>query len=71
VITDYKNLEYFALIKELSRHQARWNKSFSRFDFKIIYRPGKAGGKSDALTGRLGDLLKERDLSDEHNQHQH
>jgi hypothetical protein len=29
VITDYKNFEYFALIKELSRRQARWNEFFS------------------------------------------
>ena len=33
----------------------------SRFDFKIIYRPGSVGGKLDALTRRSGDLPKEGD----------
>lgn len=28
----------------------------SRFDFKIVYRPGKLGGKPDALTRRSEDL---------------
>jgi len=30
----------------------------SRFNFKIKYRRGKAGGKPDALTRRSGDLPK-------------
>ena len=34
-------------------------------DFKIVYRPGKAGGKLDALTRRSGDLPKEGDETDE------
>jgi hypothetical protein len=42
--------------KLLNRQQTRWAEYLSRFNFKIIYRPGKAGGKPDALTGRSGDL---------------
>ena len=45
-------------IKLLNCRQARWFEFLSRFDFKIIYRPGKAGAKPDALTRRSGDLSK-------------
>lgn len=56
VITDHKNLEYFTTTKQLSRRQARWSEFLSRFQFQISYRPGKQGGKPDALTRRSGDL---------------
>jgi len=69
VITDHKNLEYFTTTKQLSRRQARWNEFMSRFDYKIAYRPGKLGGKPDALTRRSGDLPQERDTNDEHSQY--
>ena len=58
VITDHRNLEYFMSTKQLSRRQARWSEFLSRFNFKIVYRPGKQGAKPDALTRRSGDLLK-------------
>lgn len=56
VLSDHKNLEYFTTTKLLNRRQARWSEFLSRFNFKIKYRPGKAGGKPDALTRRSGDL---------------
>ena len=58
VLSDHKNLEYFTTTKLLNRRQARWSEFLSRFNFKIKYRPGKAGGKPDALTRRSGDLPK-------------
>lgn len=61
VLSDHKNLEYFMSTKMLNRRQARWSEFLSRFNFKIIYRPGKAGAKPDALTRRSGDLPKEGD----------
>lgn len=61
VLTDHKNLEYFMTTKNLNRRQARWAEYLSRFDFKIVYRPGTAGGKPDALTRRSGDLPEEGD----------
>lgn len=61
VLSDHKNLEYFMSTKLLNRRQARWSEFLSRFDFKITYRPGKAGGKPDALTRRSGDLPDEGD----------
>jgi hypothetical protein len=61
VLSDHKNLEYFMSTKLLNRRQARWSEFLSRFSFRIVYRPGKAGGKPDALTRRSGDLTREGD----------
>jgi len=47
--------------KLLNLRQTRWAEFLSRFNFKIQYRPGKAGGKPDALTRRSGDLPAEGD----------
>ncbi|KAI0993387.1 Transposon Tf2-6 polyprotein [Podosphaera aphanis] len=55
VISDHKNLEYFMSTKTLNRRQARWSEFLSRFNFVITYRPGKLGGKPDALTRRSED----------------
>jgi transposase InsO family protein len=64
VLSDHKNLEYFTTTKLLNRRQARWSQFLSQFDFRIVYRPGKSGGKPDALTRRSGDLPKEGDNDD-------
>jgi hypothetical protein len=56
VLSDHKNLQYFTTTKQLSHRQARWAEYLSRFNFKIVYRPGKQGGKPDALTRRSQDL---------------
>jgi len=69
VLSDHKNLEYFMITKLLNRRQARWSEFLSRFDFRITYRPGKAGKKPDALTWRSGDLPKEGDERLLANQH--
>ena len=61
MLSDHKNLEYFMSTKLLRCRQARWSEFLSRFNFRIIYRPAKAGGKPDALTRRSGDLPKEGD----------
>jgi len=61
VLSDHKNLEYFMSTKLLNRRQVRWSEFLSRFDFRIVYRPGKACGKPNALTRRSGDLPEEGD----------
>ena len=61
VLTDHKNLEYFTTTKLLDRRQTCWSQFLSQFNFVIVYRPGKARGKPDALRRRSGDLLKEGD----------
>ena len=48
-------------IKELSERQARWKILLSQYSFRIEYRPGKEGGKQDALTRRAGDLPRAGD----------
>ena len=61
VITDHRNLEYFMTTKLLNRRQARWSEFLSRFNFKIVFRPGHQGSKPDALTRRSADLPREGD----------
>ena len=46
-----------------NRHQARWAEKLSKFDFVIVFRPGKQGGKLDALSRRL-DYMAENSASD-------
>jgi RNase H-like domain found in reverse transcriptase/Reverse transcriptase (RNA-dependent DNA polymerase)/Integrase zinc binding domain/Chromo (CHRromatin Organisation MOdifier) domain/Integrase core domain/Retroviral aspartyl protease len=52
IITDHKNLLWFTETKVYNRRQARWAEKMSRFDFVIMFRPGKLGGKPDALSRR-------------------
>lgn len=52
VLTDHKNLEYFATNKQLNRRQIRWAETLADFNFHIRYRPGSRGGKPDSLTRR-------------------
>jgi hypothetical protein len=40
VVTDHKNLEYFATTKLLTRHQVRWSEYLSQFNLIIRFRPG-------------------------------
>ena len=61
VVTDHKNLEYFATTKLLSRRQARWSEFLSAFNMVIRFRPGKLGAKPDAMTRHLGVYPKEGD----------
>jgi len=51
--TDHKNLEYFMMAKKFNHHQARWSLYLARFDFKLVYCPGRSIGKPDALSQRL------------------
>ena len=71
VLSDHKNLEYFISTKLLSQRQARWSEFLLWFNFRIIYRLGKAGAKLDALTRRSVYLPKEGDKYNEHTRFQH
>lgn len=68
ILSDHKNLECFTTTKKLNRRQARWNEFLADFNFKIVFRPGKQGGKPDALTRISGD--KPSDGNDERTRHQ-
>jgi hypothetical protein len=63
VFTDHKNLEYFTTTKVLSRRQARWSEYLSAFNLLIHFRPGKLGGKPDALTRRWDVYGRDTDSS--------
>src|SRR6266705_123515 len=56
VLTDHKNLEYFATKRQLNQRQVRWSGFMAQFPWYAEYQPGRLGGKPDALTRRSGDL---------------
>ena len=61
ILIDHKNLVPFMTKKKLNERQVRWKQLLSQFDFKIEYRPGKEGGKPDALTSGPGYLPTQED----------
>ena len=54
ISTDHRNLEQFLQKspRVLTGRHARWLLFFSRFNLKIVYRPGVQNGKADALSRR-------------------
>jgi hypothetical protein len=50
VVTDHKNLEYFATTKLLTRRQVRWSEYLCHFNMVIRFHPARLGRKPDALT---------------------
>jgi len=67
VFSDHRNLLWFTETKVYNRQQARWVEKLSQFDFKIVFRPGKQGGKPDTLSRRsdytLGKDANERTMT--------
>ena len=61
VLMDHKNLEYFATKWQLNQREVRWSGFMVQFPWYAEYRPGRLGGKPDALTRRFEDLPKEGD----------
>jgi transposase InsO family protein len=52
VWTDHKNLEAFKSPQNLNPRQARWSSYLTRFELKLVHRPGRSSGKPDALSRR-------------------
>jgi len=50
VLSDHKNLKYFATTKQLTHHQFHWSEYLSGFNYLIQYCAGQLGTKPDALT---------------------
>ncbi|KAI2667105.1 Transposon Tf2-8 polyprotein [Labeo rohita] len=50
IVTDHKNLQYLREARRLNPRQACWALFFTRFDFKITYRPGSKNVSADALS---------------------
>ena len=61
IITDHRNLRYFATLRRLTERQMRWADFLSRYDFTLEYRPGKLAVRPDALSRREQDMPKEGD----------
>jgi hypothetical protein len=55
VVTDHKNLQTFARTKQLSPRHMRWSEFLSRFNFRIIYKPGALNTRPDALSRKPED----------------
>jgi hypothetical protein len=49
--TDHNNLTYFMTKQKLTRRQARWALTLSRYDVRIVHKPG-AYNKADPLSRR-------------------
>ena len=63
VVTDHKNLMYFATSRTLNRRQARWSTFLADYDFEICFRPGIQHGKADALSRRPDFALRPGDAA--------
>ena len=72
VITDHKNLQHFMTTKLLNQRQVRWSEFLSRFNFRIVYRPGKLADRPDALSRKAEDQpLSKTDHSDDRIKHRY
>jgi len=52
VYTDHQNLQNFLTTKVWNHRQIRWAQRLADYNFKIVYRLGKRGGKPDTLSRR-------------------
>jgi hypothetical protein len=60
LVTDHKNIEWWATMRDLNRRQARWSLYLSCFDFKVIYHKGESM-QADALSRFSKDHVSDRD----------
>jgi hypothetical protein len=61
VLTDHKNLIYFATHCCLKEQQMHWAKELSQYNFSIAYCLGKEGGQPNALSQREQDMPQDHD----------
>ena len=52
ILTDHKNLEYFAKARILNRRQMRWLELLTHYYYEIHYRPGDQNCAADTLSRR-------------------
>ena len=50
VYTHHQNLQTFLTTKVWNQREIRWVQQLANYNFKIVYRPGKRGGKPDELS---------------------
>ena len=63
VFTDYKNLEYFTMIKVLNKRQAQWVEELAKYNFTIIYYIEASNMKADLLLHRADYFLKGKEAT--------
>ena len=64
VVTDHQALTWLAKLDDTNPRLARWILLLSEYDFRILYRPGKANKNADGLS-RLPQPSKENEQEDE------
>jgi hypothetical protein len=62
IYSDHHNLLWFTETKIYNRRQVRWAEKLYKFDFIIVFRPGKEGGKPDALSRRCNECMYTRTM---------
>jgi hypothetical protein len=60
IVTDHKNIEWWASMRDLNRQQARWTLYLSRFSFKITYRKGELM-QADTLSRFSKDQVSDKE----------
>jgi hypothetical protein len=60
VITDHKNMEWWSMMRDLNRHQARWSLYLSHFNFKVTYKKGESM-QANALSCFSKDHVSDRE----------
>ena len=50
VLTDHRNLQWFATSQTLNQRQARWSQTLNEYPFVIKHQPGKQNAVADALS---------------------
>jgi transposase InsO family protein len=66
IYSDHRALVYFMTTKELTGRQARWAELLSRYNFKLMYRAGKANARADALSRIEDDVQRQNTVKREH-----
>ena len=67
IYTNHRNLRCFIVTEQLNWQQTRWAKFLFKFNFKIMYKPGKQGGKPNVLMQISQDIPKKvKNLRQQH-----
>lgn len=61
IITDHRALEYFSKKRKLNGRQIRWQQEFTKYNCKLVYRPGKDNAAADSLSRKSEVLTTQRE----------
>ena len=60
VYTNYKNLIYFIISKDLNQRQIQWLEFFNEFNFQIIYKKGSENGRINVFNRKLNHFERKK-----------